>query len=308
MRLRLPSALPAVAILTLLLVPAVALAAPTVVRLILALPLLLVFPGYALIEAVFGQDTRTGLAERVALSCVTSLAVVALIGWVLNFTPWGVTLWPGLAAVAGFVLLADAVALVRRARSGLLHWTGELRLNLPQWRATRTSRLITGVLGAAVLASVAALGYAGVALRHQESYTEFYVLGLNGRAQDYPTDFVISGGRTTQVSYGSALTEAADSGWVTLGIVNHENKTVAYSVSVSIGSVPVNVNYGGAMLPEVGNIVLNPGLRWEGSITFAPVRTGDNQTVDFFLFEDGAKGATDSLRLWINARAADQPQ
>ncbi|RLM60002.1 DUF1616 domain-containing protein, partial [Halorubrum sp. Atlit-26R] len=59
---------------------------------------------------------RSGIdgIERVALSFGLSIAVVPLIGLVLNFTPWGIRLVPVVTAVAGFTLGCVAVAARRR--------------------------------------------------------------------------------------------------------------------------------------------------------------------------------------------------
>jgi hypothetical protein len=88
----------------------------TPVRIVLGLPYVLFVPGYALIAALFpegserpgDQDTeatdsepaadieRQGIdgIERVALSFGLSIAVVPLVGLVLNFTTWGIRLLP----------------------------------------------------------------------------------------------------------------------------------------------------------------------------------------------------------------------
>jgi len=70
------------------------------------------------------DDTATGTPgvddagidgiERVALAFGTSIAVVPLVGLVLNFTPWGIRLVPILAGVSGVTLACTAVAARRR--------------------------------------------------------------------------------------------------------------------------------------------------------------------------------------------------
>jgi len=66
--------------------------------------------------AITNRD-RSGIdgIERVALAFGLSIAIVPLLGLVLNFTPWGIRLTPIMVTVAGFTLVSTAVAARRRA-------------------------------------------------------------------------------------------------------------------------------------------------------------------------------------------------
>ncbi|MGC9147220.1 MAG: DUF1616 domain-containing protein [Infirmifilum sp.] len=54
----------------------------------------LFLPGYSLIEALYPRREELTPLERLALSIGLSLALVPLIGLVLNYTPFGIRLWP----------------------------------------------------------------------------------------------------------------------------------------------------------------------------------------------------------------------
>src|SRR3989337_389853 len=85
-------------------------------RIGLGLAVVLFFPGYTLIAALLPRkDALDGLG-RLALSLGLSLAVVPLIGLSLNYTPWGVTLYPVLLSLTSFVLIMAAIAFCRRRR------------------------------------------------------------------------------------------------------------------------------------------------------------------------------------------------
>lgn len=121
----------------------------TPLNIVLGLAFVLFIPGYVFIAALFpeagdqpvskdetsatvdnqagaddGTPEKGGMAsvlesgidglERVALSFGLSIAIVPLIGLVLNFTPWGIRLWPIVIAISGFTLIATAVAVRRR--------------------------------------------------------------------------------------------------------------------------------------------------------------------------------------------------
>ena len=63
-----------------------------ILRIILGLPLVLFFPGYTLMAALFPRRGRIGNIERLALGFGLSLAIVPIMGLILNFTEWGIRL------------------------------------------------------------------------------------------------------------------------------------------------------------------------------------------------------------------------
>ena len=74
---------------------------------------ILYFPGYTLIEALYPKKEDLDSLERLALSIGLSLALVPLVGLLLNYTPWGIRLDP---IVVSLVLLGVALALVAAVR------------------------------------------------------------------------------------------------------------------------------------------------------------------------------------------------
>ena len=89
----------------------------TVLRYILGTLYILYLPGYALVEALYPERGDIKPLERLALSIGLSLAVVPLIGLVLNYTPWGIRLGPVIASLALFTLGISVVALVRKYKA-----------------------------------------------------------------------------------------------------------------------------------------------------------------------------------------------
>lgn len=90
------------------------------VRQILGVTFVLLLPGYAFIKALFPTQVpvKTGsesldTIERIALSIGMSLALVPLIGLLLNYTPWGITLAP---IVLCLTVLTAAFAIVATLR------------------------------------------------------------------------------------------------------------------------------------------------------------------------------------------------
>ncbi len=107
----------AVSIITVLVIYVSPLAFPlVVVRWILGSFFVLFIPGYVTIEALFPKGRELDVIERVALSLGLSLALVPLIGLLLNFTPWGIRLEPIVGSLTIFTGGLALVALGRRFR------------------------------------------------------------------------------------------------------------------------------------------------------------------------------------------------
>ncbi|MCS7104628.1 MAG: DUF1616 domain-containing protein [Thermofilaceae archaeon] len=60
----------------------------------------LFLPGYAIVEALYPKGEELSPLERLALSIGLSLAVVPLIGLILNYTPIGIRLYPVLTSLS----------------------------------------------------------------------------------------------------------------------------------------------------------------------------------------------------------------
>ncbi|KUO82363.1 MAG: hypothetical protein AT718_04625 [Vulcanisaeta sp. JCHS_4] len=78
--------------------------------------MILFMPGYALVEALYPRGDELGPLERLALSIGLSLAVVPLVGLILNYTPWGIRLVPILISTNALTIALLTTALVRKAR------------------------------------------------------------------------------------------------------------------------------------------------------------------------------------------------
>ncbi|MEM3711789.1 MAG: DUF1616 domain-containing protein, partial [Thermoprotei archaeon] len=54
----------------------------------------LYIPGHTLLELLYAKKGELDTLERLALSIGLSLAIVPLVGLILNYTPWGIRLTP----------------------------------------------------------------------------------------------------------------------------------------------------------------------------------------------------------------------
>jgi uncharacterized membrane protein len=250
-------------ILALVLAVVILTGGPQPLRIILGLPFVLFLPGYVLIAALFpGQKDLDGI-ERVALSFGLSIAVVPLIGLALNYTPWGIRLYPILIALLVWIFSLSALGLYRRRRlPAAERLTIALEIQRPAWQSlTPLDRVLSVALVAAILFAMASIVYVIVTPRVGERFTEFYILGTSGKAEGYPR----------QLAPG-------ESGQVILGVVNHEYARVEYRVEVRQGE---------DILTSLGPLTLGHEEKWEQPLTFAPRREGNDLKVEFLLYKAG---------------------
>ena len=124
-------------------------------RIMLGLPFLLFFPGYVLVLALFSRGEGLSGLEWVGLSFGLSIAIVPLIGFILNYTSCGITLESVLYSIAGFIVVVSAIAGIRQAR---LEEEDRLsigfRLGLPGGGGEKA---LTALLAVAVLAALGSL-------------------------------------------------------------------------------------------------------------------------------------------------------
>ena len=105
--------LTAVAVLTALLIPE-DLYPIIILRWILGALFVLFLPGYALASALFPKRELNSL-EQIAASFGLSLAIAPLIGLLLNFTPWGISLSPILICLSIITGISVFIGSYRKA-------------------------------------------------------------------------------------------------------------------------------------------------------------------------------------------------
>lgn len=258
-----------------------------ILRLVLGLPFVLFFPGYTMVAALFPKKTWLGGVERIALSFGLSVAVVPLLGLMLNYTPWGIRLYPIIATLTAFIITMCIIALVRRSRlpdEERFTFTPALALrqSLSVERgntasAARTKRWEKALLALLVIAVVAAIGaiiYTISTPKVGDKFTEFYILGPEGKTDNYPR----------QVKPG-------DSAQVVVSIVNQEQQAMTYRLEVIIDGVR------NMLIPD---IVLSPEQKWEQKISLSPTKLGDNQKVEFLLYKNVEPEPYARLHMWLN--------
>jgi len=278
----------------------------TEVRVLIGLPFVLFFPGYMLKAALFVKKNEIDILEQVAISIGMSIALVALIGLCLNYTHWGIRLEPVLYCVAAFIFIMSTIAFFRRSRIlKTYRITTTFTFNLPRWGEGTFNGVLSIALIIAIVVALGAAGYFVVVPKIGENFSEFYILGTEGKAQNYPNEYIMNDGLITQVIYSNGTVDVASKmGAVTIGIVNHEQQTVIYYLKMIIDGEKVSINFGGQITDSLGPIQLQQGEKWENSINIIPQHLADNQKVELLLFEGLETTPKYSLHFWINVVSA----
>lgn len=300
----------------------------TPLRVVFGLPFVLFVPGYAFIAALFPEqgtrpdettddeteithepDTGSGIdgIERVALSFGLSIAIVPLLGLVLNFTPFGIRLTPIMVTLSLFTVVATAVAATRR-------WAlaPDERLQVPyrQWVASarselfepddRTDVILNVVLVLSILLAAASVTYAVAVPKEGEQFTETYLLTETEDgdliADNYPTEFTVGENRSLVV-----------------GISNHEHEPVEYTVVVQLQNVtfPTENTTQVTQVAEVGRFRTSLGHNetWHHPHSVTPTFAGDRLRLAYLVYkgeppaEPSVESAYRSTHLWVNITA-----
>jgi uncharacterized membrane protein len=241
-------------------------------------------PGYVVVAALFPgaptpERSEIDWIERVALSIGLSLAIVPLLGLLLNFTPWGIRFGPMISAIILITTLVGSVAYWRRIRL-----PPEQRLSLtisivlPDWGVRSLyEKALTMVLAASMVIAGGTLAYVLLTPRPVETFTELYILGPDGNSSGDPTRLNVS-----------------QNGSIVLGIVNHEAAKTSYKIRVDLVGVLLVYNTTSGLNETFEtnrtnrswlNVTLADGEMWTYSYTFS-INSSGVWKLQFLLYKD----------------------
>ena len=234
------SALAAVAMTLALLAPEIG-----PVRALVALPLVLFVPGYALVAAAFPAG-RLGTIERLLFSLGASLAVAALAGLLLHWTALGLRPAAWAVTLGNITLVASLIALVRRNPDKGRGWRQPA--NEAVQRSAGMTLVEGGLLGLALLlvASAVLVARDGAIQQRAAGFTQLWVLPDSAAQVDS----------------------------VRLGVSNREPGEIGYRLLVTIS---------GTIIGSWPRIMLGPDEQWEATVAL-PTAQPAAATVEVLLY------------------------
>ncbi|AHF99743.1 hypothetical protein HALLA_14075 [Halostagnicola larsenii XH-48] len=301
-------------------------------RILLALPLVLLFPGYALVAAIFPDtvgddqqsfdDERTGLGrsvllsggiepiERFILSIAFSVALIPGITLITSVTPWGVTSEPVLFGVSLATICLALIAIVSRYRvSPEDRFAPSRILVLPMltgsesspYNRTNTGRTNTRPYNVALVVGlcllIASAGFAVANPAQPDGFTEFSV----------ETDEVDG---DTETMYEPTFT-AGESQDVPISITNQEQSDQTYTVvvlfeQVEYGEDSTTVTERERLTNK--SISVSDGQTHNESLEITPPTDGENHRLTLLLYtgdppsDPTAENAYERVRLPIEVQ------
>ena len=197
------------------------------VRYAVALIVVFVVPGYAVVAALFPRDGELDWIRRIALSVGLSIATVALLGLLLDATPAGLSLDTIAAAVVLGSLGLIGVAGLRRVRVPISDRLSlALDVRRPTWGDLPKSDRALAIAVAMALVSGAAVLAVGLARPPApDRYTELYLLDSAGGLVGYPLSL-----------------NASQQGFVNVAVHNLEGTAENYSVVVMLIGLKTEYN------------------------------------------------------------------
>lgn len=137
-------------------------------------------------------------------------------------------------------------------------------------------RIATAASAACLISAVCLTIYIAVSPPVGERFTEFYILGPEGKACGYPTNLSLG-----------------ETGALIIGIVNHEYQNVTYRIVVRLENETI---------ATIDGIALSHGAKWERVFEFAPQRAGERMKLEFLLYREGMEEPYRTLHLWVTVR------
>lgn len=250
----------------------------SLLRQIIGILFVLSFPGYTLVAALFPQKRSLSLIERIALSLGLSMILGPLIGLLLNYTPRGITLYSVSFPLSVLTIGLSVIAWHRRLQLPVED-RFTLVFSIPSLLMPKgdvLDKTLSIVLLTSITLAISTLGYVMWNPKIAERYTEFYVIGMEGKAGNYPDELTLG-----------------QEGKVILGIVNHEQREMGYKIEIRID--------GQKNGETIDTGMIGSEEKWEQEVSFKPEKTGKNQKVEFLLYKQGEEDQPyTSVYIWVN--------
>lgn len=241
-------------------------------------------PGYALMSVIFPRHADLDGFARATLSFVMSIAQMPLLILALDKTVWGFQPRIIVYALAIWIVLLCGLSALQRNK--LLLAGSALLPHVPRphmwWHKLGSLNRLYLLLTVLVMSTIIAASIYTITVQLTKPLpNEFYILGSEGQAQDYP--------RTSKV--GQVIS-------VTMGITNYADFPSNYRLEVWIVD-PWNTTHREPVLTEEA-IMTRPHEHLQRPISWTMTQVGDNQQIELLLFRADETLPYRTLELWLD--------
>ncbi|MDN4186140.1 MAG: DUF1616 domain-containing protein [Dehalococcoides mccartyi] len=271
-------------------------------RLLFGLPLVLIVPGYALASVLYPSKLSLSRSSRLMVSLALSLSVSMLAGLVLNYTA-ELNQESVFYTLGGFSLVFCLAAIARRQhlppdeKPGLILVPPDTKKQTPK----STAQVFLNMLLAVCL-----LGAGGFAVQRlvqaysPAEFTQFYLLGIDDTAENFPELFILSNGQVSAVRYGNQPAVEADLARLKLVISNSGQSGTLYRVEAFInGQLYIFSLADGGEFDGLVDVAAGAAKSLE--LYFAPPEAGDNQILEIWLYAGEEAVFSQPLKLVFSA-------
>jgi uncharacterized membrane protein len=243
-------------------------------RLALSLLFLLYIPGFLIQQTLFPRRAGLDGVERFSLSVGISLAIIPPAALILDALPAGITLPAILAAEA---VILTVTLLLYTAKRMLTADDPAVKPAEPK-TMSRSGKVLAGgflllMLAFAIMALI-------MISRLQPAYTEFYLLGEQGQAQEYPRE-VMQGGEIQ----------------VRVGVENHEGTATTYRIAAVLDQTVLSQNDG---------FILQPDQVYIEDMILRIDTPASDASIQLLLFRADETTPYRTLRLWLRVDHAGE--
>jgi uncharacterized membrane protein len=173
------------------------------------------------------KETDKGIdnLQRIALSFGLSLVIIPLLGLALYYTIREFKLQIILIGLGLFIFIVGLLAIYRWYRTPQsIRYTLKINISIPEHK-TKLDKILTIVLIICLITALCLAIYVIFTPKQGEHFTEFYILGPSHLAYDYPINLSIGENST-----------------IILGLVNHENTLMNYSIEIWLSNQTTSYN------------------------------------------------------------------
>lgn len=245
------------------------------IRVVLGLAFILFFPGYALQAALFPSSNDLDRMERVVVSFGLSVAVVPVLILVLNYTPWGIRLYPVVITLSLYMIVMSLIGIYRKKKlPDEEKFKVLFSFKIPSWvEMSRLDKVFLITLVGSVIFAFSSF-YTFIASPRGGQFSEFNIVNLDGTIEGYPR--VIK--KNENIEF-------------VLGVVNHEFEKTTYTIKIEMdGNTKV----------IIGPFDLDHEEKWEERVKLSFSESYTDMKVEFLLMKNEEERPYRSLQMWMD--------